>query len=141
MAILTGLWHRLSNSLQWVCLSLFPLRAVARPGHELGSILWCRRDLYQGLCQGLVVHLWLRGLTWRVGMRLIQVARSLLVAVSPPVLLILEGKGSMGVGGPDVLQSSASSSSSSAVFQVGMLFKCFDQWRSIKSNRFVLNMV
>ena len=27
------------------------------------------------------------------------------------------------------------------MFQVGMLFKFFDQWRSITSNRFVLNMV
>ena len=26
-------------------------------------------------------------------------------------------------------------------FQVGMLFKIVDQWRSITSNRFVLNMV
>ena len=74
-------------------------------------------------------------------MRLMQVARSLLVAMSPPVLLILAGKGSMGVGTPDVSWSSASSSSSSAVFQIGMLFKFFDQWRSITSNRFVLNMV
>ena len=50
----------------------------------------------------------------------------------------------MGVGIPDVHESSASSASSlstSAAFQVGMLFKCFDQWRSITSNRFVLNMV
>ena len=29
----------------------------------------------------------------------------------------------------------------SATFQVGMLFKFFDQWRSITSNRFVLNIV
>ena len=42
---------------------------------------------------------------------------------------------------PDVSQSSASWSSSSAVFQVGMLFRFLDQWRSITSNRFVLNMV
>ena len=98
-------------------------------------------DLYQGLCQGLVVNLWLRGLTWRQGMGLLQVARSLLVAVSPPVLLRLGGKGSVEVSAPDVSQSSTSSSSSSAVFQVGMLFKYFDQWRSITSNRFVLNMV
>ena len=49
-------------------------------------------------------------------------------------------KGVHGVSAPDVLQSSASSSSTSAVFQVGMLFKFFDQWRSITSNRFVLNM-
>ena len=49
-------------------------------------------------------------------------------------------KGTMGVGTPDVLQPPASSSSS-AVFQIGMLFKFFDQRRSITSNRFVLNMV
>ena len=50
----------------------------------------------------------------------------------------------MGVGTPDVPQPSTSSSSSlstSATFQVGMLFKFFDQWRSITSNRFVPNMV
>ena len=74
----------------------------------------CRRDL----CQGLVVHLWLRGLTCRVAMRLILVARSLLVAVSQPVLPILGGKGSKGVGTPDVSQSSVSSSSSFAVFRL-----------------------
>ena len=59
-------------------------------------------------------------------MRLIQVARNLLVAMSPPVLLILGGKGSVEVGTPDVSWSSASSSFSSAVFQVGVLFKFFD---------------
>ena len=50
----------------------------------------------------------------------------------------------MGVSTPDVPEpsaSSASSSSTSAGFQVGMLFKFFDQRRSITSNRFVLNMV
>ena len=97
IAVLTGLWCRLSNSLLSVCLSLFPLREVALTGHRLGSISQCKRDLCQGLCQGLVVHLWLGGLTWRVGMRLIQVARSLLVAVSPPVLPILGGKEAVGV--------------------------------------------
>ena len=77
-------------------------------------------------------------------MRLIQVARSLLVAVSPPVLLRLGEKEVMGVGIADMPESSASSafpSSTSATFQVGMLSKFFDQWRSITSNRFVLNMV
>ena len=71
-------------------------------------------------------------------------ARSLLVALFPPVLLSQEGKVGMGVGTPDVPQlstSSSSSSSTSAMFQVGMLFKFFVQWRSITSNRFVLNMV
>ena len=46
-------------------------RGVARPDHGLGSISQYRRDLCQGLCQGLVGHLCLRGLTWSVGMRLI----------------------------------------------------------------------
>ena len=53
-------------------------------------------------------------------------------------------KGDMGVSIPDVPESSASSASSSstsAAFQVGMLFIFFDHWRSITSNRFVLNMV
>ena len=47
----------------------------------------------------------------------------------------------MGVSTSDVSLSSASSSSSSAVFQVGMFFIFFDQWKSITSNWFVLNMV
>ena len=47
----------------------------------------------------------------------------------------------MGVSTPDVSWSSASSSSSSAVFHVDTLFKFLNQWRSITSNRFVLNMV
>ena len=144
MAVLTGLWHRHAISLLWAYLSLFLLRGVARPDHGLGSISQYRRDLYQGLCQGLVEHLWLRSLPWSVGMRLIEEARSLLVAVLPPVLLRLGEKGAVGVSTPYVLESSASSaspSSTSAVFQVGMLFKFFDQSRSITSNRFVLIMV
>ena len=69
--------------------------------------------------------------------------RSLLVVLFPPVLLSPDGKVGMGVSTPDVSQPSTSSSSSStsAPFQVGMLFKFLDQWRSITSNRFVLNMV
>ena len=82
MAISIGLWHRLSNSLPWACLNLFPLREVAKPGCVLGSLSLCKRCL----CQGLVVHLWLRGLTWRVGLTLVQVGRSLLVVVSLSVL-------------------------------------------------------
>ena len=140
MAILIGLWHRLTTSLLWVCLSLFLLGWVARPDHRLGSISQYRRDLCQGLYQGLVGLLWLRGLTWSVGMRLVQLARSLLVAVSLPVLLRLGERGAVGVSIPDVPESSASSvssSSTSPAFQVGMLFKIFDQCRSITSNRFV----
>ena len=74
-------------------------------------------------------------------MRFIQGARCLLVAVSPPVLPIVGGTGAIGVGTPDVPQSIASSSSSSAGFQVGMLFIFFNQWRTITSKRFVINMV
>ena len=94
MAVLIGLWHRL---ILWLCLSLFFLRGVARLDHKLGSNSQYRRDLCQGLCQGLVGHLGLRGLTWRMGMRLIWVARSLLVAVSPPVLLHQEEMGAWGL--------------------------------------------
>ena len=50
----------------------------------------------------------------------------------------------MGISTSDVPEPSTSSSSSSslsATFQVSMLFKFFDQWRSITSNRFVLNMI
>ena len=140
ITIVVGLWHRL---ILWVCLSLFLLRGVARLDHGLGSNSQYRRDLCQGLCKGLVGHLCLKRLTWRVGMRLIQVARSLLVAVSPP-LLSQEEKGGMGVSTPNVPEPSTSSSSSSptsATFQVGMLFHFFDQWRRITPNRFVLNMV
>ena len=141
MAILIGLWHRL---ILWVCLSPFLLKRVVRPDHRLGSNSQYRRDICQGLCQGLVGHLCLNGLIQRVGMRLICMARGLLVALFPPVLLSQEGKVGMGVGTPDVPQPSTSSSSlssTSAMFQVGMLFKFFDQWKSITSNRFVLNMV
>ena len=89
MAISTGLWHRISNSPPLACVNLFPLRGVQKPGDGLGSISMYKR----GLCQGLVVPLWLRGLTWRVGLRLVQVARSLLVVVSLPVLLIVKEGG------------------------------------------------
>ena len=60
-------------------------------------------------------------------------ARSMLIALFPPVLLSQEGKVGVGVSTPDVPQpstSSSSSSSTSATFQVGMLFNFLDQWRS-----------
>ena len=119
----------------------FPSKRGGKARRWTGFHFAMQRRSVPGSVQGLVVNLWLRGLTWRWGMRLIQVARSLLVAVSPPVLLMLGGKGSVEDGTPDVLQSSTSSLSSSAVFQFGMLFRHFDQWRSTTSKRFVLNMV
>ena len=68
MTILIGLWHRPHL---WGCLCLFLLRGMARPDHGLDSISQYRRDSCQGLCQEPVGHLCLRGLTQRVGMRLI----------------------------------------------------------------------
>ena len=56
----------------------------------------------------------------QVGLRLIKVPESLLVVVSLPVLLTLGRRGAMGDVIPDMLQSTASSSSSSIV-QVGTL--------------------
>ena len=50
-------------------------------------------------------------------------------------------KGAMGVSTPEVSQSTAFSSSSSSVFQVGILLHFLDKWRGITFNRFVLNMV
>ena len=47
----------------------------------------------------------------------------------------------MGDDVPDVLQSTTSSTSSSSVMQVCSLPPFLDQWKSITSNRFRLNMV
>ena len=77
----------------------------------------------------------------RVGLRLIQVARSLLVVVPVPVLLIIGRRWAIGFGTADVSKSTASLSSSSSVFQVGMFSHFLDEWRSITSNTFVLIMV
>ena len=56
-----------------------------------------------------------------LGLTLNKVAESLLVVVSLPLLLTLGRRGVMGVGIPDVLQSTASSPSSSSVVHVGTL--------------------
>ena len=50
-------------------------------------------------------------------------------------------RGALGDGIPDVLQSLTSSPSSVSLVQVGTLPKFLYQWRSITSNRFVLNIV
>ena len=67
------------------------------------------------------MFLWLSGLTWKVGLRPVKVAGSLLVVVSARSADARK-KGGHRIGTPDVSQSIASSSSSSLVFQVGMLF-------------------
>ena len=74
-----------------------------------------------------------------IGLRLIQLAGSLLVVVSASSADARK-KGALGVSIPHVIQSTASASSSSVV-QAGMLSHFWDQWRSITSNRFVHNMV
>ena len=137
MAISTGLWHRLSNSLPWAFLSFFPSKRGGKVRPQPGFHFMVQKRPVPG--SG--AHIWLRNLIWRVGMRLIQVSRSLLVVVSLPAQLIPGERGTIGVSAPDVLQSSASLSSSSAVFWIGILSCFLDQWRSITSNRFVLNMV
>ena len=48
MAILIGLWYRLTIGLLWVCLSLFLVRGVARPDHGLGSISHYRKGSVPG---------------------------------------------------------------------------------------------
>ena len=76
--------------------------------------------------------LWLRSLTWRVGLRLIQVARSLLVVVSVSSANARK-KGAVGVGTPDVSQSTASLSSS-CLFFVG--WYAFPVFGSMKKHYF-----
>ena len=70
---------------------------------------------------GLAVPLWLKGLTWRVGLRLIQVGKKSAGCSVSASSADARNKGAMGVGTPDVSQSTASSSFSSMLFQVGML--------------------
>ena len=63
------------------------------------------------------------------------------MVVHLPAPMTLGRRGAVGDGIPDLLQSITSSTSSSCVVQVGTLPKFLDQWRSITSNKFVLNMV
>ena len=58
-----------------------------------------------------------------------------------PVLLTLRGRGVVRDGIHDVLLSIVSLTSSLSVVKVGTLSHFFNPWRSITSNRFVLNMV
>ena len=61
------------------------LREVEKPDHGQGSISMCKWDM----CWSLVVPLRLRDLTWRVGIRPVQMAGSLLVVVSLSFQLML----------------------------------------------------
>ena len=87
--------------------------------------------------------LWQISLTLILSLTAARMAESQLeVCIQVPQAL---GRGgAMGDGIPDVLWSLTSSPSSSSVVQVvqvGTLLKFLDQWRSITSNRDVLNMV
>ena len=141
MGILIGLWHRL---FLWVCLSQFLLKGVARPDHRLCSNSQYRRDLCQGLCWGLV-------------------------AASLPKWPHLESGNEAHLHGKKSAGSTVSTSSTESrrkggcggwhswcattlhLFILLIIYICnisgwyafqiFNQWRSITSNRFMLNMV
>ena len=122
--------------INWSLMQAQPQSSMGLSG-SFPSKRQCRRDL----CQGLVVHLWLRGLNLESGNEAHPSGKKSAGSSVSTSSTNTRRKGVMGVGTPDVSWSSASSSSTSAVFQVGMLFKFFDQWRNITSNRFVLNIV
>ena len=109
---------------------------VTKPGQRLGSGSVFKIDL----CQSLLVPLWQRDLAWRVRLRLIEVAENLLVLFLP-ALLTLGRRPSQVDGIADMSPATTSTSSSSSFVQVGTLPQFLDQWRSINSNRFVLNIV
>ena len=124
MAILTGLWHRLSN------LTFFPLGRGGKARAQTGFYFTMQKRPVPGSSGASLAkrpHLESGNEAHPSG------KKSAGGSVSTSSLLILGGKGAVGVGTPDVSQSLASSSSSSAVFWGGMLFKVFDQCRSIMS--------
>ena len=94
-----------------------------------------------GLWQSLVGSLWQRTLTQTLGLRVIRVAGSFLVMMHLPVSLTLRKRESLRDDIPDEFQSTTLSTSSSSIVQVGTLPHFLDQWKSITSNRFLLNMV
>ena len=52
MATLTGLWHGLSNSLLWVCLSLFLLRGVGKTRTQTGIHYTVQKRIVPGSVSG-----------------------------------------------------------------------------------------
>ena len=83
---------------------------------------------------------WWRSFSLILSMMVIRVVGSLL-ELHLQIPLTLGVKRFMVDVIPDALQSLISSPSSSSVVQVGALPEFLDQWRSITSNRFILNMV
>ena len=108
----------------------------ARAKPRLGLGLMYRNDL----CLSLVVPPWQKMHQLDTRMESHQGDRSQ-HGMQLPVPLTLGRRKAMEDGIPDVLQSTTSSPSSSSVVQAGAQPKHFNQWRSITSNRFVLNTV
>ena len=115
---------------------LFPVCSLYdrwKADQELVSGLMFKNSLHQML----EVDPRQRGLTWKLELRDVRIAGSHLVMhlEVPP---ILEKRGAVPDGIPDVLQCTASSASSSSVVQIGTLPQLLGHWRSITSDRFVL---
>ena len=108
----------LYGHIKWSLAQCFPPMRDGKSGQRLGSVSMYKRDL----CQSPVVHLWQRGLTWRVKLRLIKVAENLLVVVFLPAVLALGRRWVRADSIPDVLQAIPWSSSSS--------FCCADRYTS-----------
>ena len=136
MVTLMGLWVRHSNNLSLACTSIQPVLEVEKPDLKQGFGLICNNSL----CQILVVGLWSKSLIWKLGLRVVRVAGNSLQG-SVLVLQTLGTKRVVGDDIPDVLQFSTSSPPSLFVVQIGTLSQYLDQWRSITSNRFVLDMI
>ena len=69
-------------------------------------------------CRNLLMPLLQIDLAWRVGLGPVKVAESLLLVVSLPLVLALGTWGAVEVSIPDVLQSTALSSSSSLLYRL-----------------------
>ena len=93
------------------------------------------------LWKSLVGAFWQRSLSQILGWRVIRLAGCPQVVMHLPVSVTVRRRETMGDHTPDVFQSTYSSTSASSVVQVCTLFHFLDQWRSITSNKFVLNVV
>ena len=129
MNVSMGPWLITSPPLD--CPSDQPLWGVPKPNQRLGSSFMFRN----GPWKSLVVSF-----TLISSLIVIRMAGCQLEVIYQ-YILTLGRRVAMGDVIPDVLQSSASSQSSSCVVQIGTLSKFLYQWRSITSNRIVLNMV
>ena len=110
--------------------------SVTKSSPKLGSRLLSKI----GLSQILVLHLQQRSLILKLNLRAIRMVGNHLV-MHLKVLLILQRKKILGNGIPEVLQCTTSLTSSLSVVQAGTFPYFLDQWESIITKRFVLNML